>query len=653
MNRDFGSGHPRWALLWVLLGCVPLHAQVAATPDIDRAEELSWSDSTAALKLLDKLKPTADSGPELVRWLMVRGLAYADTHDEEHTRAVIQRLQALSSDATAEAASHIVEAWLFHQGDDISRASEELKRINPRALLPPFERYRLESIRGILVHSSGQHEAALAAYEHSLDLARAMNSAVREVDALTKLYVLYATSNNLDRCAEVLQQARQLAEQSHDELALVDLSTLDADLADRRDDRAGQGRALHEALARAKRNAITSDKIMWEVNSDLGGYYATVGDYAQSLSYSKRALELARKLQRKNYVQLGLYNVGTAEIGVGHLSAGKKLIETAIEEVLASGNLVKTDQMMRDYLPTLEQAGDLRGALDVLHRDDKIGEQIAKDSREKALLELSAKFDDERRARQIELLQRDNAIKSRDLQAQRLHQQMIAMAAFLITLTCGALAWGISRIRKVNARLLYISQHDALTGLHNRRYFNEHILTSLGNRPFLGCLLLINLDSFKRINDTLGHAAGNAVLAAVGKRLYAALPEGDSLIHLGAEEFVVISGPMSQAELTFMAQRLLEALRSEPVLCNGEAIRCSASIGGASFPLTGAAVDVSLDRAMTLVDNALARAKRRGRDRACLIIRVAAGSEQELISINTEFEEAAADARVQMVESAA
>jgi hypothetical protein len=96
--------------------------------------------------------------------------------------------------------------------------------------------------------------------------------------------------------------------------------------------------------------------------------------------------------------------------------------------------------------------------------------------REKALLESTAKFDDERRARRIELLERDNAIKSRDLQAQRLRQQMIVMAAALIVLACGVLFWGIARIRKVNARLVHNIQHDALTGLLNRRYFNEHIL---------------------------------------------------------------------------------------------------------------------------------------------------------------------------------
>lgn len=651
MKLGFGSLRLRWALLYVLLVCAGAHAQDAAIPDIDRAEELSWSDSAAALNLLDKIRPTAQQGTDWVQWLMVRGLAYADTRDEEHAKAVIQQLQALNGEASAVAAAHIVEAWLLHQSDQIGQADAELGKIGSPAALPAFERFRIESIRGVLLHSSGRHEAALAAYEHAVDLAKAMSSPVREVEALTKLYQLYATTNNFDQGARVLVDARRLAEQSSDNLALIDIATLEGDLANRRGDHEAQGKALLEALARAKGHA--SDKIMWEVVADLSGYYGDSGDFAQSLNYSRQALELARKLQRKGYEQLSLYNMGAAEVSMGHLASGKKLVESALDAVLASGNIVVADEMMQDILPKLEQAGDLRGALRIFHRDEPVRAQIAKDSREKALLELTAQFNDERRARQIELLQRDNTIKSRDLQAQRLRQQMIVMAAFLIVLACGALIWGISRIRKVNARLLYISRHDALTGLHNNRYFNEQVLAKQGDRPYLGCLLLICLDSFKGINRELGHSTGNAVLAVVGQRLRETLPEGDNLIHLGAEQFLVMSDPMSHAELSSMAQRLLEAVRAEPVSYEGQSIRCRASIGGASFPLTGAGVDVSLDRAVALVDNAVARARLLGGDRACLIVRVNAHNERELISINTGFEQAAADARVQMVESAA
>jgi diguanylate cyclase (GGDEF)-like protein len=657
-----GPGPLPLASLCLLLGCLllalhsPSHADVApetdSDGDIDRAEQLSSSDSAAALHLLDKIQSEASGAETEVQWLMVRGLAYADTHDEEHVKPIIQRLHQLGrAEPSAEAAGHIVQSWLFHQQDQIDRSDTELKLTGSQATLPAFERFRLGIMRGILAHSAGQYEAGLSSYEQALTLANEMHSVSRTIEAMLKLYALYIRSGNLDQAAAELKRARPLAEQSGDEQSLVEISSLDADLAEHRGDRSAQLSALLDAEARGEK--VGSDKLMWEVTLDLSGRYLEDKNYAKALAYAKQSLIFARRTQRKGYEAVSLYNMGAAQIGLGQLAAGKQLAESAIQDVVASGNLMYAETMLRDYLESLETAGDLRGALDVFHRDDKLREQLMTTAREKALLELSAKFDDERRMRQIELLQRDNAIKSRDLQAQRLRQQMIVMAATLIALTCGALAWGISRIRKVNARLLHSRQHDPLTGLRNRAYFNEHILARRGDRPYVGCLLLLDLDRFKRINGTLGHAAGDAVLAAIGQRLSGALRDGDILMRWGGQQFLAMLGPMSQAELELAARRLLQAVRGEPVTHGGEAVSCTVSIGGGSFPLTGATINVSLDRAIALVAGALAQAKRRGYDRACLICVINADSEQELISINTGLEEAAVDHRVQIAESAA
>jgi diguanylate cyclase (GGDEF)-like protein len=295
--------------------------------------------------------------------------------------------------------------------------------------------------------------------------------------------------------------------------------------------------------------------------------------------------------------------------------------------------------------------GDLRGALEVGHRDDTVRDELAVTSREKALLELSAKFDDERRARRIELLERDNAIKSRGLQAQRLRQQMIVMAAALIALACGALFWGIVRIRKVNARLLHNIKHDGLTGLLNRRYFNEHILTKQANRPYVGCLLLVGVDRTEHINDALGYAAGDEVLSIVSKRLSSGLRESDALVRWASEVFLIMTGPMSDAQLNLAVRRLLTVMRSEPLTWNGQSVECTVSIGYASFPVNGAAVDISLDGAITLVDKALRQARHQGGDRTCLITLINAHNEQELRAIQAQFEVATSDRRVQLVET--
>jgi diguanylate cyclase (GGDEF)-like protein len=639
------------ALSCVLSGSIPVHSQEAAIPDIDRAEALSWLDSSVALQMLDRLAPTAQKGRAQIQWLMVRGLAYADTKNEHDAQPVVLRLREIGrSDAAAEAASHLVEGWLLQQ-DQLDRMDRELKLIGSPQTLPDFEQFRLDIERAYVLHASRHEEAALSSLEQALDLAYAMHSPPRAIEARLKMLSLFIHVGDLDRAAGQLAPARDLAEKSDDAHALVEISLQESNLAIRRKDYAGQLRALLDAWARAQRTG--SDRLQWEVSLDLGNYFLQTGDYAESLRYSKQSLPFAQRLQRMGNEEDARLNIGEALIGLGQLKKGKEEAEGALQWFLTNGNRNVAEQMMREYQGTLERAGDLAGALEVFHRDDELREQLATQTREKALLELSAKFDAERRTRQIELLERDNAIKSRDLRTQQLRQKMIAMAAGLIALTCGALAWGISRIRRINARLLYSTQHDALTGLLNRRYFDEHILSRHRDRPYLGCLLLLDLDHYKRINDTLGHAAGNAVLAEVGRRLSATLSDDDAVVYWGAEEFLAILGPMSQAELSVTAQRLLQAVRGEPVVYCDDKVSCTASIGGASFPLSGAAIDVRLDRAITLVDNALAQAKRRGRDRACLITGVEADSDEELTSINVAFEEATAQFRVHMVESGA
>ena len=97
-------------------------------------------------------------------------------------------------------------------------------------------------------------------------------------------------------------------------------------------------------------------------------------------------------------------------------------------------------------------------------------------------------------------------------------------------------------------------------------------------------------------------------------------------------------------------KRLLEVMRRDPVLWNGQAIECTISIGYACFPMVGSETPISLENAIGLVDKALYEAKRLGRDRACLISAVTAHDEGELTIISSEFDTAAADRRVQLVE---
>ena len=170
------------------------------------------------------------------------------------------------------------------------------------------------------------------------------------------------------------------------------------------------------------------------------------------------------------------------------------------------------------------------------------------------------------------------------------------------------------RRAKDNAvRLAFLVQHDALTGLPNRLLvqdrFAQAVARSRRDQAPLA-LLVIDLDDFRRVNDSLGHGVGDAVLQRMAERLRLLVGEADTLGRLGADEFVIVSSEYPDSEaLAVFAQRLLDGL-AEPFERDGLSIACGGSIGVAQFPRDGTSFESLLNRA----EAALARAKTDGRN---------------------------------------
>ena len=642
------------ALAWVLGLAVASSASAAAEQSFaDRVEMLHWSDPERAVKLLDAVPVSADAQVPDVDMLEIRGMVYADVHRDLDVEATLEDLRTLSKQGAASAAGaeHYVRAYWLYQRNQFAASSTELAHVDVDALSSRAERYRVSILRGNTLRMEGRAEAALPLLEQALDLAHDMHDDKRSLHAMLWLARIYINTGNFDRSSAQLKAARQLAMTLGDETALVEIEGCVSDIADRRGESAEERRASLAALDYA--NRAGSSKWLAHALVNLGDSYLKTRDFAESLRYSKQALPIVLRLHDSGAQAIVSFNEGLAYIGLGNVKSGEKLAEGAIAEAAAGGNLVDAKDLLREYADALEHAGYLMMAIQAYHRYDEVSEKIMSTARQRAFLELSAKFDDERRAREVDLLRRDNELKVSQMRAQRLQQQLVLAAAVLVTCICAALVWRFARVRKANDRLRFDSERDALTGLRNRRYFAEYVLSVAGTRPVGGCVLLADLDHFKKINDTLGHPAGDAVLATVSHRLSAALRESDKLVRWGGEEFLAILDPITPEQATSTVERLLHAVRRDPVLWNGNAIHCTISIGYAFFPMVGSVTEISLENAITLVDKALYEAKRRGRDRACLISAVTAANQRDLTDISSEFESAAADRRIQLVETGA
>jgi diguanylate cyclase (GGDEF)-like protein/PAS domain S-box-containing protein len=171
----------------------------------------------------------------------------------------------------------------------------------------------------------------------------------------------------------------------------------------------------------------------------------------------------------------------------------------------------------------------------------------------------------------------------------------------------------VSQEKQVERRIEFLATHDALTGLPNRTLFWEELHGALlrGKRERSGvAVFFIDLDEFKRTNDTLGHLAGDAVLKAAAQRLRDALRDVDLIGRLGGDEFAVaIEHIVGQNEVEPIADKVLRSLAQPLKLPDGHELTITASMGISLFPRDGQDVETLLKHS----DVAMYRAKAQGR----------------------------------------
>jgi two-component system, cell cycle response regulator len=164
------------------------------------------------------------------------------------------------------------------------------------------------------------------------------------------------------------------------------------------------------------------------------------------------------------------------------------------------------------------------------------------------------------------------------------------------------------RLRAELDRSLELAVTDPLTGLRNRRYVRRHLEGVLRNAG--AAVLLIDVDRFKSVNDSLGHAAGDIVLREVAERVRAHIRAADVVARYGGEEFLVVMAGTAAEEAALVAERLRAAIAASPVMAEGQAVPVTASVGVAS----GESGTLS-DDVIAAADAALYAAKKGGRNR--------------------------------------
>ncbi len=180
---------------------------------------------------------------------------------------------------------------------------------------------------------------------------------------------------------------------------------------------------------------------------------------------------------------------------------------------------------------------------------------------------------------------------------------LVLLWAALFRLVAGA----SRRLRNQADENRRLAREDALTGLANRTSFLELAGDALARRPQHAAVLLLDLDRFKDLNDSLGHHAGDLLLREIGPRLTGALPEGTVIARLGGDEFVALLAPLDRPQDANAAADAARASLAAPVEIQGIAVSSEGSVGIAHYPADGDDVATLLQRA----DVAMYEAKER------------------------------------------
>ena len=411
-------------------------------------------------------------------------------------------------------------------------------------------------------------------------------------------------------------------------------------------------------------NALTQFEPLQDLNNDIGAnavtflafIHAHLGNYEQASHYLDKGRDL-----RDGNAAIDQYLLCYRELAEQHWNRSKSVnaclnlhIDTALE--------VKLDifkRLSQNPDPTVELYG-LRAL-----RDQYLN-HVEKQFREGGM-RAASNVEIQRLKKESELkttiLEQKEKLRNEQEISHKAQQKFLVALFFAMIAFTLIIFFQLQNKKKLAQQYQRLSTVDALTGLGNRRYLEQHIGRELafikreqsaGNPIALG-IFLFDVDHFKKVNDTYGHDAGDAVLEVISARVSALKRETDLLVRWGGEEFMLVARVENQKAKQTIGNRLLKAINDEPIQVpeSDLALSISCTIGIVEYPFINTEQVDCWTRLVSLADAALYHGKHLGRN--CWVT-VENKTISQLEELNDLFERPLADSaeagQVQLVVSA-
>ena len=515
----------------------------------------------------------------------------------------------------------------------------------------PVFRWRYYDQLAAISSDSGELDASLNHGHAALRLAEQMGQPWRVALALVELSFTSSRADTPARAKQLIGQALTEAQKDPDPMTLNRVYTMRGIVYSGDSDSGITLQAYSDALEQASRAG--SDAVRALGLANLADHHLRQGHWARALELAEQALPLARATRSTSAESVARSNIGLAKIAMGRVAEGREDVRAGNTLDEQQGALSYASAGWEELAGYLEKAGDLAGAVAAYREHRRVSERVLRDETRKLLLEAQERQDAEQRARDIELLNRDNALKAEQVHQRNLALMLWAALGGCVLVSLGLLWQAFRRVRRTNEALAHSnaslkrqSETDPLTGLANRRHFQAAIKSLSSGEGLAASVFLIDIDHFKRINDSYGHAAGDTVLIDIAARLRQAVRDDDLIVRWGGEEFLIVARAREGQFAPQLAQRLLDLIGSEPVRQEGRPIPVTASIGFVSLPVPPHGLRLSWERAIDLVDTVMYLAKAHGRNKAYGVERIDAEDALAAAQLTARLEAAWSEGRV-------
>ncbi|HEX5755727.1 MAG TPA: tetratricopeptide repeat-containing diguanylate cyclase [Arenimonas sp.] len=468
------------------------------------------------------------------------------------------------------------------------------------------------AFRGAVHSIRGEQARALIDF---LDAQERFRQAGEDIDAEGMLFdiaVAYRRMELFDKAEQYLTEIEAKARAEDDKSTLVgvlfQLGFLHEERGELELAEASFKQALELSRQQDDRGSIGSARLA------LAGVYVQTDRHSSALGALRRAgADFAATSNQSNDGLLALYT-GQARAGLGQHREALQAFAEAEAALKAEGNLRYQALLYHARSHSHEAMKDHAAANADLKQYISVRQQLGENMRTEQTLLLQHQFDTARRDLENQRLTAEKALREQEVAAlvktRRWQWAAIVMGAVLMVVLSVLAVRQVLRLR----RLQVLALTDSLTGVGNRRrierYANEQISESLAQKRTF-TVLTVDVDYFKRINDTYGHGAGDQVLVRVAQTCEAALREFDQIGRTGGEEFLIVLPRTQLAQAVQVAERLRSNVAKLDLEDLTPGLKPSISIGVAEFK----SEDRELKELMRRADNALYRAKANGRDR--------------------------------------